>query len=83
MPLTLATHSFLYGADIKKINSETLNKYDAASFEQGILVPNQKVGNSDKPHELDLLKDIGTRLAAKYDQESFLYKPKGEEKKAF
>lgn len=67
----------------KEINPQTGSKYDAASFEMGLLVPNQKVGNSDNPHETDQLPDLGKRLAQKYDQESFLYKPQGEEKKAY
>jgi len=67
----------------KEINPETGNKYDAASFEMGLLVPNQKVGNTDKSHETDQLPDLGKKLAQKYDQESFLYKPQGEEKKAY
>jgi hypothetical protein len=67
----------------KEINPQTGNKYDAASFEMGLLVPNQRVGNSDKPHETDKLPELGKKLASKYDQESFLYKPQGQEKKAY
>lgn len=67
----------------KEINPLTGSKYDAASFEMGLLVPNHKVGNSDQPHETDQLPELGKRLAQKYDQESFLYKPQGEEKKAY
>ena len=66
----------------KKINLETENIYDVASFEQGILVPNQKVGTIDTSHETDQLPELGKRLAAKYHQESFLYKPQ-EKKEAY
>lgn len=74
-------HSFvpLWGS-YSQINPETGNKYDATSFEQGILVSNQKVGTIDKPYETDQLPELGKRLSAKYHQESFLYKPMGEEK---
>ena len=64
------------------LNPETGNVYDAASFEQGILVPNQKVGTIDTSHETDQLYELGKRLAAKYHQESFLYKPQ-EKKDAY
>ena len=67
----------------KEINPQTGNKYDATSFEMGLLVPNQKLGNSDKPNKDFQLQDLGVSLANKYDQESFLYKPQGEEKKAY
>lgn len=67
----------------KKINTETGNIHDEALFEQGILVSNQKVGAHRIPYETDQLPELGKRLAAKYHQESFLYKPQGEEKKAY
>jgi len=67
----------------KETNITTGIKNDAASFEMGILVPNQKVGNSDMSYDIDRLKELGIKLSGKYDQESFLYKPKGNENKAY
>lgn len=67
----------------KEINPETGNKFDSVSFEMGILIPNQKVGNRDKPHGTDSLVELGKKLSLIYDQESFLYKPMGNEKKAY
>lgn len=52
-------------------------------FEQGIIVPNQKVGRMEVEFDEDKLKEIGIQLSIKYDQETFLYKPKGLERKAY
>jgi hypothetical protein len=63
----------LFHLSTKKIKGKASN----------LLIPNQKVGNSDKAHETDQLPELGKRLSKKYDQESFLYKPQGDEKKAY
>lgn len=67
----------VYGG-YKETDPETGKQYDAPSFEYGLLVPNQKPF-SNKSKNDDNLIELGKKLAAKYDQETFLYKPKGDD----
>ena len=71
----------VYGG-YKETNPDTGEKYDATSFERGLLIPNQRPFNGNS-REDDNLVELGKKLAKKYQQESFLYKPKGESKESF
>lgn len=71
----------VYGG-YKETDPETGKLYDAPSFEHGLIVPNQKPFTNEA-RETDELVDLGKNLAKKYDQESFLYKPQGQNNKAF
>jgi len=74
-------HIPVYGG-YKETNPETQEKYDSTSFEYGFLIPNQK-SFSGKTKDSDELIDLGKKLAAKYDQESFLYKPMGNNNESY
>jgi hypothetical protein len=51
--------------------------------EPSLLVPNRDWDRGQKPREDDNLKEFGTMLCGKYDQESFMYKPKGSDDTAY
>lgn len=75
------SHIPVYGG-YKETNPDTGEQYDASSFERGLLVPNQKP-LSNQSREDDQLVELGKKLATKYQQESFLYKPKGESTESY
>lgn len=50
--------------------------------EKSIVVTNFPRGSSEPKEDSEELKKLGQKLAKKYDQESFLYKPKGTDSKA-
>jgi len=63
----------------KETDPNTGAMYDAPSFERGLLIPNHKaLSNQTRDDDGSGLINLGKKLASKYDQESFLYKPMGE-----
>jgi len=63
----------------QETNQETGELYGEPSFEKGLFVFNE-ISFTGKPKKDDNLKELGQKLAKKYNQESFLYKPMGKEK---
>jgi len=68
-------------------NPCTGEKYDAPSFEMSLLIPNQKPF-TDKSNDSDNLIELGKHLSkddenVDNNQESFLYKPMGNDTKSY
>jgi len=62
-------------------NAETGEKQEVK--EKSYVITNFKRGSTQPLKGSEDLKELGTVLCQKYDQESFLYKPQGPSKKAF
>jgi len=66
-----------------EINPDTGEKREATSFVKALLVINYEFLRNNIPYTEDKLKEIGVELAKEYNQEFFLYKPKGNDTIAY
>jgi hypothetical protein len=70
----------VYGGFIENIGDE---KTQREIKEPSLLIPNYQIASA-KPYETDdKLKNLGIVLAKKYNQDSFLFKPKGNDDTAY
>lgn len=51
--------------------------------ESALLIPNYKVATTQKYPTDDKLRELGVELSKKYNQDTFLYKPMGDDNKAY
>lgn len=76
-----AGYSFIpvYGGFIENKDTEDEVEVEEAS----LFVPNHKVATTKEFDDSESLKELGIKLSKKYNQDSFLYKPKGEENDSY
>lgn len=76
-----AGYSFIpvYGGFIENKDTEDEVEVEQAS----LFVPNHKVATTKEFDDSNSLKELGIQLSRKYNQDSFLYKPKGEDDESF